>query len=205
MARSVSERLLRRRDSASASIYAGLFGLSALALAVFLWWSTAGLLERQTDAAINADSQGLAERYARQRHRRSIDTIDQRLARQRRRRCDLSADRPAFHRLAGNLEHWPQRVTMDDEWSQAADHPCRHPRSGTRAPVRACPAVFTCSSAATSRCARRCGALLTDALLWAAGDRRHAGVVGAWAVRSLFRTHHRRRLRHRRRDQPPAT
>ena len=40
-------------------IYAGLFAVSAVALALFLWWATAGLLDRQTEAAINADAQGL--------------------------------------------------------------------------------------------------------------------------------------------------
>ena len=30
---------------------------------MFLWWSTAGLLDRQTVAAIEADAQSLTERY----------------------------------------------------------------------------------------------------------------------------------------------
>ena len=45
-------------------IYALLLAISATALAMFLWWATAGLLDRQTEAAINADAQGLAERWS---------------------------------------------------------------------------------------------------------------------------------------------
>jgi hypothetical protein len=55
--------LLRSAGVRFGLIYAGLFALSALALTGFLWWSTAGLLDRQTDTAINADAQGLVERF----------------------------------------------------------------------------------------------------------------------------------------------
>ena len=46
-------------------VYALLLALSAAALALFLWWATAGLLDRQTEAAIRADAQGLSERLRR--------------------------------------------------------------------------------------------------------------------------------------------
>ena len=93
-------------------IYASLFGISALALAAFLWWSTAGLLDRQTDAAINADSQGLGERYAMSGLPGLVATIEQRIG------ANVDADsiyllvNPDFRRIAGNLTDWPRRVTM---------------------------------------------------------------------------------------------
>src|SRR5580693_8763481 len=46
-----------------AMVYAVLLALSAAALALYLWWATAGLLDRQTEAAIRADAQGLSERW----------------------------------------------------------------------------------------------------------------------------------------------
>ena len=55
--------ILRSAGVRFALIYAALLALSALALAVFLWWATAGLLDRQTEAAIRADAQGLSERW----------------------------------------------------------------------------------------------------------------------------------------------
>ena len=45
-------RLLRSAGVRFAAIYAVLLALSASALALFLWWETAGLLDRQTEAAI---------------------------------------------------------------------------------------------------------------------------------------------------------
>src|SRR2546423_1220808 len=55
--------LLRSAGVRFAVLYAALFGISALALALFLWWATAGLLDRQVDAAIRADAQGLREQW----------------------------------------------------------------------------------------------------------------------------------------------
>ena len=77
-------RLVPQRVLGSAGVrfgvaYAALFGVSALALALFLWWSTAGLMERQTDDAINADSLGLSERYREGGTVGLLETINQRL------------------------------------------------------------------------------------------------------------------------------
>ena len=55
--------LLRSAGLRFGLIYAALFSACALALSAFLWWSTAGLLDRQADAAINADAQGLVEHF----------------------------------------------------------------------------------------------------------------------------------------------
>ena len=35
----------------------------AIGLVLVLWWASAGLLDRQVEAAIRADAQGLAERW----------------------------------------------------------------------------------------------------------------------------------------------
>ena len=56
-------RLLRSAGVRFAVVYALLLALSAAALALFLWWATAGLLDRQTEAAIQADAQSLSERF----------------------------------------------------------------------------------------------------------------------------------------------
>ncbi len=44
-----------------ALVYAAVFGLSAFVLAVALWYSTLGLLQRQVQSAIHNDSQTLLE------------------------------------------------------------------------------------------------------------------------------------------------
>ena len=63
-----------------AVVYAVLLAISAAALAFFLWWATAGLLDRQTEAAIRADAQGLSERWAEGGLPALVLTIQDRLA-----------------------------------------------------------------------------------------------------------------------------
>jgi signal transduction histidine kinase len=180
------ERVLRSAGVRFGMIYAGLFSISALALAAFLWWSTAGLLERQTDAAINADAQGLSERFEEGGLPALIDTIDQRLA------GNVDDDAiyllvdQSMHRLAGNLESWPRSVTMDVDWAQLTVD-----RAGLRglARVHALDVVggfhLLIGRDVESRIQLR--QVLADAMLWAAGIAVALGSVGAWAVRGLFR------------------
>ena len=180
------ERLLRSAGVRFGLIYAGLFGVSAVALAAFLWWSTAGFLERQTDNAINADSQGLSERYGAGGRAALIAGIEERL------NADIGDDAiylladPAFHRVSGNLESWPAGVTMDVDWFVLTI---------TRAGLKGVARVHHFDLAdgyhlligrdVDSRDQLR--GLLSDSMLWAALVAVILGSVGAWAVRGLFR------------------
>ncbi len=181
----VPERVLRSAGVRFGVIYAGLFGLSAFALAVFLWWSTAGVLERQTDAAINADSQGLSERYIESGVGTLIETIDQRLAGNVDDDAIYLLTDGGFHRLAGNLERWPPQVAMDDEWSQVDIL-----RAGIHglARVRQFELLggFHLLIGRDIEARAQMRRLLTDALIWSAGIALILGVSGAWAVRRLF-------------------
>ena len=95
-------------------VYAVLFAMSALALVLFLWWATAGLLDRQVEAAIRADAQGLSEQWQEGGVPALQSTIEDRLAE--------NADDDAIyllvdarqHPLAGNLTTWPPPVAQTD-------------------------------------------------------------------------------------------
>ena len=63
-----------------AAIYTGLLAISAGALAMFLWWATAGLLDRQVETAIQLDARSLAERWQEGGMQALVLTIDDRLA-----------------------------------------------------------------------------------------------------------------------------
>lgn len=97
-----------------ATVYAALFALSALALVIFLWWATAGLLDRQVETAIRADAQGLLEQWQTGGINALRDTIAERLA--------TDVDDDAIYLItdaegtitAGNLARWPTVVTSDD-------------------------------------------------------------------------------------------
>jgi len=56
-------KLFRSSTFRLAVIYMLLFSLSVLVLLGFIYWSTAGYMLRQTEATIEAEITGLAERY----------------------------------------------------------------------------------------------------------------------------------------------
>ncbi len=167
-------------------IYAVVFALATLALAMFLWWSTAGLLDRQTDTAINADTQGLSERYQEGGLGALVDTIEQRLA------GNVDDDAiyllvdPMYHRIVGNLSGWPASFRQAAMW-----HDVQIERAGRRGMARLhrydLPGAFHLLVGRDVEVHAQMARLLTDALLWAAGIALLLGTVGALAVRSLFR------------------
>jgi signal transduction histidine kinase len=167
-------------------IYAGVFALSTLALAVFLWWSTAGLLDRQTAAAINADTQGLRERYADGGLLALEDTIEQRLI------ANVDDDAlylltdPAVHKLAGNLEHLPAGLLKEQGSYELTIERAGH-RGVAQVQHFVLPGGFHLLVGRDVEVHAQMARLLTDALLWAAGVAMLLGTAGALAVRGLFR------------------
>lgn len=167
-------------------LYAALFGLSALTLAAFLWWTTVGLLDRQTDAAINADTQGLAERYQEGGLPALIETIDQRLA------ANIDDDAiyllvgPRFDRIAGNLNAWPRDVTMDTNWFELPVE-----RAGLKGVARLhefnLQGGFHLLVGRDSNVRSQLRRLLTGALLWSAVVALGLGTLGGALVRGAFR------------------
>ncbi|MBV9811446.1 MAG: HAMP domain-containing protein, partial [Acetobacteraceae bacterium] len=179
------EKMLRSAGARFAVIYAGLFVASALALAVFLWWSTAGLLTRQVEAAIRADLRGLSEQYRQGGLAALKDTIQQRI--------DSNVDEdaiylltdPTFRVVAGNLNGWPARITVDEVW---AELPVVHAGIRGIAHVQ----LFELDGGYHLLVGRdvqskvQMRRLLADAMLWAALIALALGMLGAWAVRRIF-------------------
>ena len=178
--------LIRSAGVRFGMIYAVVFTLGTVALALFLWWSTAGLLDRQTDAAINADTQGLSERYEEGGLPALVETIEQRIAGN----VDddaiyLLAD-PGFHRIVGNLSGWPGNFHRDTAWFNVQVQ-----RAGRHSLARLhhfdLAGNFHLLVGRDVEIHAQMTRLLTDALLWAAGLALLLGTAGALAVRSLFR------------------
>jgi len=99
-----------------AVIYMALFGTSVLLLLGFIYWSTAGYMVRQTDATIQAEVVGLAERYDRTGLAGLTALISERMAREPRSPIlYLLADNN--HRpLLGNLDQWPKGEETSSGW-----------------------------------------------------------------------------------------
>ncbi len=169
-----------------AATYAGLLALSAAALALFLWWATAGLLDRQTEAAIRADAQGLSERWEDGGTKALIAIIGERLAGN----VDddaiyLLAD--ATHKLVtGNLDRWPATVQETGRFYELTVT-----RSGMRSLARVqafdLPDGFQLVIGRDVVVRTQLRHLLTDALLWALVLVCGMATIGAILVRSLFR------------------
>ena len=106
-------RILRSSTFRLALVYAALFGASALLLLVFIYWSTAGYMTRQTEAAIEAEIDAFEERYRLAGVRGVADLIERRLPSES--SLYLLTDY-AFRPRAGNLERWPRDPRDGDGW-----------------------------------------------------------------------------------------
>ena len=96
--------------------YAVLFGVSVLALLVFIYVSTQGYMTRQMEAVIEAEVQGLAERYRVAGVRGLRALVRDRIARNPASSSIYLLADPKFRVLAGNLNRWPDPARGADPW-----------------------------------------------------------------------------------------
>lgn len=178
--------LLRSAGFRFGAVYGLLLAFSATALALFLWWATAGLLDRQTEAAINADAQSLAERWADGGLPGLVVTIEDRLAQN----IDddaiyLLAD-PHMKRIAGNLTGWPAGVTASGPLYEL---PILRAGIKSLANVQRyeLPGGFHLLIGRDVQVRSQLRKMLTDALLWAVGVVLLLATIGALVIRNLFR------------------
>ena len=109
-------RLLRSTTFRLTLIYFGLFGVSAVVLVGFLYWSTAGFMARQTDEAIEAEIRGLAEQYSQFGTIGLVRALNRRTSRARASRGLYLLTDAGLRPLAGNLSAWPREESQPDGW-----------------------------------------------------------------------------------------
>jgi signal transduction histidine kinase len=167
-------------------IYALLLAISATALAIFLWWSTAGLLDRQTEAAINADAQALAERWTDGGLPALMVTVEDRLAQNIDDDAIYFLADASMKRLAGNLASWPPSVAETGAWYELPIM-----RAGMRSLANVqrydLPGGFHLLIGRDVQVRAQLRKMLTDALLWAVVVVFLMATAGALVVRNLFR------------------
>src|SRR3970040_391057 len=88
-------------------IYMALFGVSVAALFAFMYWSTVGFLERQTDEVIDAEITGLREQYARRQLVGLVEIIRDRVRRPGQERSVYLLVDAGLRPLVGNMSYWP--------------------------------------------------------------------------------------------------
>jgi len=96
--------------------YGLLFGLSGLALLTFIYVSTEGFTTRQMEAVIEAEVQGLAERYRVAGTRGLRALVRERIARNPASSSIYLLADSRFRVLAGNLSSWPEVARGADPW-----------------------------------------------------------------------------------------
>lgn len=99
-----------------ALLFAVVFSLATIAFSGVLWWGTAGALDRQTDAAIRADSFALAERFRDAGREAVIEAIAERIAVDAENDTLYLLTSPEGRRLAGNLTNAPANLGAETTW-----------------------------------------------------------------------------------------
>ena len=101
-----THKILRTQAFRIVAIYLAIFALSAFALVGFVYWNTARVLDRETDATIQAEVTGLVAQYQRLPFYTFTDVI---IGRSVRGDEGLYLLANNDHRvIAGNLDSWPQ-------------------------------------------------------------------------------------------------
>ena len=111
-------KLLRSTAVRLALGYALLFIVSSLALAGFLWWRTAGYLDREIDAVIVADTRAIGDRLRDFGLAGAVATVTERVLQARDERAIYLLADPLLKPVAGNLDAWPAQVKATPDWYQ---------------------------------------------------------------------------------------
>ncbi len=178
--------MIRSAGLRFAVIFGIVFALSALALVFFLWLSTANLLDRQVEAAINADAQGLVERWSEGGIPALLLTIQERLGENVDDDAIYEVTDPAQQWVAGNLGSWPASVL-----NPGVFYELQVTRAGAKslADVRRydLPGGFRLLVGRDVRGRVELRRLLTNALFSSMLVIAALGAVGAFVIRKLFR------------------
>jgi signal transduction histidine kinase len=169
-----------------AAIYAVLLSISVGALAVFLWWETAGLLNRQTAAAIATDAKSLGEHWEMGGLRALAQTIEDRLSQNVDDDAIYLLTDASMQPIAGNLASWPKIATESDVEYEV---PVERAGISSLAKVQRFDLAggFHLLVGRDVQVRARLSTLLTSALLWAVLVVIAMAGVGVYIVRSLFR------------------
>ena len=109
-------RLLRTSTFRYAILYMAVFGLSVSGLLGFVYWTTVGVIEAQSDATIEAEIAGLEERYRARGLFGLVEVIRARSTDEIRQRGIYLLTDPLMNPLAGNLTRWPDEAHGDPRW-----------------------------------------------------------------------------------------
>jgi len=114
--RSRTPRILRSSTFRLALLYVFLLGVSVAILLAFIYWSTAGYMDRQIEATIQAEIRGLAEQYRQRGLTGLTAVIGERVARDPVGSSVYLLVDGDLHRIVGNLDRWPVELPDTEGW-----------------------------------------------------------------------------------------
>ena len=168
--------------------YGALFGLSMLALLVLVYWSAAGYMTRQMEAVVEAEVQGLAERYRGAGLRGLRDLVAERLARNPASSSIYLLADPGFRVIAGNLTGWPEAARSAERWIEFRLHAADDDHAGpewhrARARHFELPRGYHLLVGRNLRDLDEMRSAVVRAVAWGAGITVVLAVAGAWWMR----------------------
>ena len=104
-------RLLRTHAFRLAALYFLVFAASVLGILMFVYWTSADFVERQTEATLDAEITGLAEQYAQRGLSGLVQVVAARSAGDRGDGMLYLVTDPEGRPLAGNIAAWPAEVS----------------------------------------------------------------------------------------------
>jgi signal transduction histidine kinase len=130
-----ARRLVRTHAVRLAALYFLVFAFSMLGVLLFVYWTSANFVERQTEATLDAEINGLAEQYAQRGLSGLVQLVAARSAGDRGdSMLYLVTDRQGTP-LAGNIADWPAGAPAHSGWlsftvaskgeGQVSTHPAR--------------------------------------------------------------------------------
>jgi signal transduction histidine kinase len=103
-------RLVRTHAFRLAALYFVVFAASVLGVLLFVYWTSANFVERQTEATLDAEITGLAEQYAQRGLSGLVQIVAARSAGDRGDAMIYLVTDPNGRPLAGNIAAWPAGV-----------------------------------------------------------------------------------------------
>ncbi len=167
--------------------FAALLAMGTVSIAGFLWWATAGLINRQTEESIETDAQNLSDYWRRGGIPALKSVIEDRLAQNIEDDALYLLVDPDGRRLAGNLARWPVRVDAIGPYFEIQVE-----RGGTlnlsRVQAFLLPGDYRVLIGRDVQVRAQLRTLLTDALVWTLLIVVIVAILGGQIVRNLFQS-----------------
>ncbi len=177
--------ILRSSTFRFALLYVLLIGVSVVILLGFIYWSTAGYMDRQTAATIQAEIQGLAEQYRRRGLSGLTSLISERVARDPAGASVYLLVDEDLDPIVGNLDRWPTEFPDADGWigfRLRARGPDRNDEHEARAQVFRLRGGLRLLVGRDVRDLEATRALIQDALAWGLAITAALALLGSWLM-----------------------